>query len=332
VTSQFDIAPNEVSDDEAIADLSQGDDHEISSSDIKACVELPPTNNTILTRIDQFQILLLYIEKITARDPSFIRGNLLYLSSAFFRSEKAKSYNNREELVVSRDKWVTIMKGLGIDAKQATEYFDQAKLYSYTTITIEEIISRYSAEMAHLIAQYRQARIKQKIRVLFNFTRFPCDPSDNELWKAFSEFVRKDHFFADGSIYVLDENYCRKISPSEMREVINTFIVLANEVRLSIKYDQEEAGKTADVEKLTTRYQRIIRQFESKMSAKFIADAIENYNHTKLRDTIQAKAIPFEDIAIIYDNGSIFMRKAFMEDQFTGCCWCSSDELRNTSQ
>jgi hypothetical protein len=199
------------------------------------------------------------------------------------------------------------------------KYFDEARRYSYTVITIEEIIRRQSREMAQLISKYREARIKQKIRTLFNFIRFPHDPSDNELWKAFSEYIRKDHFFADGSIYVLDENYCRKVAPSEMREVINTFVSYIKEVKLSIKHELQEADKSGDVEKLNVRYQRIIKPFESKTSAKFVADAIENYNQTKLRNEVQAKAIPFEDTVVVYDQNKIYMRPAFMEDQFTGC-------------
>lgn len=314
----IDISPTQVSEEEGIPQLSQGD-IEISASDIRACEDLSPSNNTLLNNIDHFHILLLFIEKIVERDPSFITQYILYISSAYYRSEKVKSYNNREDLVVSRDKWTNIMKTLGVDQDTATKYFDNAKRYSYTTITLEEIIRRQSPEMRQLIDQYREARIKQKIRVLFNFVRFPNDPSDNELWKAFSEYIRKDHFFADGSIYVLDENYCRKVVPSEMREVINTFVTYVNEVKVSIKNDLIESDKSADIEKLNLRYQRIIRQFESKTSAKFVADSIENYNHTKLRNEVQSKAIPFEDMVVIYDNNQIFMRKAFMEDQFTGC-------------
>lgn len=314
----FDANPNAADEDEVEPRLCENA-IEVSMGDINACQELPPTSNTLLSRIDQFQMLLLYVEKIASRDPTFLKENMLYLSSAFFRSEKEKNYINRQELVVSREKWVSIMQHLNIEPEVATKYFDQAKRYSYTTNTIEEIISRYSDEMRQLVAQYRQARIKQKIRTLFNFTRFPHDPSDNELWKAFAEFVRKDHFYADGCIFVLDENYCRKISPSEMREVINTFITLVNEVKLSIKHDLIDADKSGDIEKLTARYQKIIKQFESKTSAKFVSDAIENYLHTKLRNEVQSKAIPFEDIVVVYDQDQVFKRKAFMEDQFIGC-------------
>lgn len=304
--------------EDGIPELSVGD-IEVNYSDIKACEELPPSNHTLFTRADEFYILLLHLQRLVEIDgkPDIIHDNLLYLSSAFYWNEQRTKEQERDELFVDRNKWIAICKELNVNDELAIRHFDNAKRYSYTCITIEEIIKRHSREAREAIEQYRESRIKQRIRTLFNFKINSSTPSDNELWKAFAEYVRKDHFYANGAMYKLRENYCMKIIASQLRGVINNFICYVKEVCLSLKYELIENDKTSDVEALNHRYQKIIQPFENKSSAAFATLAIEQYAQTQIRNEMQTKAIPFQDTVVVYDDNKAYMRKAFMEDQFT---------------
>jgi phage/plasmid-associated DNA primase len=79
--------------------------------------------------------------------------------------------------------------------------------------------------------------------------------------------------------------------------------------------DDEEG---ADHEEIDKRIEEMCRPFENRTSSKFVEGACADFLSTRIKTTIRDSAIPFRDVVLIFEQGKLFQRRAYMEDQFPG--------------
>jgi hypothetical protein len=286
----------------------------ISGVDLQKAKEMYPTQNNISLTIDRFDLLLEHFKELHNEHPSFFLENIRYISCAFYKQRKDTLYFEREEIEIESDEWLKITRVFGIDDGLALKYYNEVNDYSYTIVSMEELLKRKCKRRKEMINQYNEEKIRHMIKNLFTQKH---EPTHNDLWRVFAEFVRRDHFFADKLIYTKNENRCSEKPVNEMRLVINRFVNYLREGMLAIKIEANLSGETVDLSSSEKRLINMIKPFENSGSCKFVELACANYLHTKIKTAIRRTCIPFKDVVVVFDQDKIHMRKALMEDQFT---------------
>jgi hypothetical protein len=314
---------------------------EITLNDIQASKKQGITQNNLILVIDRFDLLIRHFQLIDKKHnksahnhqnavnkqkETFFKKNLRYVSSAFYWSRKINVYGERSEDGIDISEWLSIAKGFDVSEAIALDYYKEANEYAYTVVTLEEIIKRESKESREMISNYNEDRFRYMVKDLIkNEHRSAAD-----IGRCFAEFVRKDHFYADGSIYVMDENCCRKCEPHELRPVVDKFCSYVREGQITIGAECLEIGETMDIAKVLKSIKEIITPFTGDSADRKILSACKNYLHTTIKTKVRQTCIPFRDVVAVYDptevvideegnthTGTLRFRKAFMEDQFT---------------
>jgi hypothetical protein len=307
----FENSPEAVDDFEE--DMCDGCEY-VSEDQLRVCRRMGVTPNIMSLVVDRFDMLLDHFIAIHKTEKDFFMKNIRYVCCAFYRQRRNTAYFERDERSVCIEDWFDIARRFDVSDAIASEYYNQINDYSYTVVTMEEILKRRGEEMRERINRYNSDRIRHMVKMLITQGH---SPSHNELWKVFAEFIRRDHFYAEGSIYIFEENICMKREAKDLRLVANRFVNYLREGMLTLKVEALQSGETLDVKKTEGRISEMIKPFENASSLKFIENACSNYLDTRMRTAIRRSAVLFKDVVVVYDRGELSYRKAFMEDQFT---------------
>lgn len=279
------------------------------------------TTNTISLKTDQFTVLLRYFVLIHERDPNFFQRNLRYIACAYYRQRKHITYAERERRHVTCADWIAVTTPFGVDADLAAQYFREAEDYAYSTVTMEEVLRDYAADprndaawVADKLALHFEAKFRHDIKELIIQEQ---KPSDQQLWELFANFIRHDHFYAEKSIWKLDETHCVRCSPQDLRPVVQSFTNRVRDGKITVLTAAFIEGDGANPQKVDERIEYMCKPFENRTSCKYVEEACANYLSTKLKTAVRRTAIPFRDVVLVFDQGRILERRAFMEDQFT---------------
>lgn len=289
---------------------------EVSEDTIFNASDSSATPNAMSQQVDRFDMLLEYFREIHKTDDRFFLKNIRIVCCAFFRQRDFTSYSERSDNPILVEDWLVISREFGVEDKLAGSYFKQIEDFSYTTVTMEEVIRRKSAELYDKIDNYNAGRLRYAIR---NLILQQHVPSQNELWRVFAEFLRRDHFYHKGLIYVFKDNRCVEREPKDLRPVANKFVCLLREGKVTLEVEALQNGRDFNETEVDKRITEIVKPFENSTSVKFMENACSNYLELKLRTAIRRTAIPFKDVVLIYDpeQKELTNRKAYMEDQFT---------------
>jgi hypothetical protein len=304
---------------------------EVTFNDIRQCAQHGITQNNLILVIDRFDLLMRHFRRVVDKEtnnkgPNFFQKNIRYIASAFYRSPKNTVYHERGEDGIDVGEWIKTANSFGVEDAVAVRYMNEAREYAYTVITLEDILKRESRESREMISNYNEDRFRYMVKALIKDEH----RSAADIWKCFAEFVRKDHFYAEGDIYVMDDNFNRKCEPHELRPVVDKFIKYVREGQISIAAECLEIGETMDVAKVMKSIKDITSPFTGDAADRRILAACKNYLHTSIKTRIRQTCIPFRDVVAVYDanevtttqdgkqvQGTLRFRKAFMEDQFT---------------
>jgi len=293
----------------------------ISSQHLQAQRRCTTTAHTIALSADRFSMLLEYYIAIHCDDRGdkeanqmFFRKNIRYIVGAYHRQRKHTTYAEREREHVTCEDWLMITRVFGVDDATAARYYLQVEDYAYTTVTMEEVLKRYSTNIANKLDRHNTEKIRHMIKLLILQEH---TPSADQLWEVFAEFIRNDHFYADKEIWVLDESKCIKRPANELRPVVRRFTNHIREGRISIQIEEQKVMKS--VSEIDDRIHEMCKPFENTSSCKFVESACSNYLSTRMKTAIRRSAIAFRDCVLVYDKDlkTLTQRQAYMEDQFT---------------
>jgi hypothetical protein len=287
----------------------------VSAGHIKAQQSAITTSHTLSLAVDQFSMLLEYFIDIHKTDSDFFAQNIRYIAGAFYRHKKRFAYAERERSIVTVEDWLKISSMFQIDPLTARRYFNDVENYSYTTTTMEEVLRDHkNTWISECLDHHNMNKLRHNIKQLITQAR---KPSHDQLWELFASFVRHDHFYAEGRIWVLDELRCVQRGANELRPVIRKFTNYIRDGKLAVLSDAYYNNDVVDSKEIEDRIEDMCKPFENRTSCKFVEDACANYLCTQMKTTIRSSAIPFRDLVLVFDQNKLQERRAYMEDQFT---------------
>jgi hypothetical protein len=306
----------------------------VTQEDLDYSAGIGATSHNIVNLADRFELLLGLFRKVHIENKTFFRENIRYLSSAFYHYRKKERYHSRMDAEVPPGEWVDICEEFDVDSDTANIFFDEASRYSYTTITLEEILRREKSTR-RLVNGYNEDNMRYTIRDLI---KNHVKGITGDIWRAFAEFIRHDHFYADGFVYILDGSHCRKcIKNNKLRAVVDRFITIIRDGWITIQSQAIDLGDTIskeDEEKIRENITIIIQHLDSDRWKRIVEGACENYLDTTMRTEVRKTCVAFKDGVVEYDAvaNKLYLRKAFMEDQFTSASEISIMNFGNTER
>lgn len=268
------------------------------------------TQHKIDLDIDKFDYLLSYFRRFQA--VKLFEENILYIASAFRQYDEEKKYGEQKPRTDNINQWIAVTRSFAVDDEIARKYYREGCDYAYTTVTMEEILRRHSEKLRLTIDNYEEKLTMAMIRKLFDLERLVYS---RNLWKVFTYFIRRDHFYAD-KIYVLHGNVCRAVESTSLSPVIERFAIRVRDMEATLKREMKERDETADPLNITKRTAEIIAPFYGTNSDNFVLKACKSYLGTTIKSAIYQTATPFSDAVVVCQLNKLTTRQAFLEDQF----------------
>lgn len=296
-----------------------------TESDLMDLMNRDPTENSLHVSTDRYDFIM---ENFRNLDNGFelFRKNILIFASAYIKYYNLKNYNERKGRILRKEEWMDFALSFGADLNEAENAFFEEKHFAYTILTLEEILREQSKEMNLKIEKYNRDLFCHNVKNLL----LSDEPiTDNDLWRLFAEYIRRDHFYDKESknIYMFDGTICSVITAHDLRGIVMKFIDEVKSVKDSIileeiEDDDEdlEIRKNAKNSKASSKCSSICNPFLNTKGLNIIKDSCAQYLNTEIKKGTRKNCVCFKDRCVVFKiiNGKKVLekRKAFMEDHF----------------
>lgn len=286
------------------------------------------TENYLSLSCDRIDFLIEIFRSLDNGNELF-RKYLIVFCSTFVKHNQNKIYNERKGTVFNPNTWIDFAKSFGVNENDAKNALAEQENFAYTVLTLEEILRAQSDEMNLRIEKFNRELFIYNVK---NLLRSQELVNDDSLWKIFSEYIRRDHFFADKEIIRFTGTICKIIDPKDLRHIANRFVDEIRAIRDLISMeeveceDEEENAEESENKKsqinkrVYTRCQLIINPFLDRKGLQLMKDACGQYLNTEIKKGSSKSSICFKDLCAVYtvNNGkkTLDVRKPFMEDHF----------------
>lgn len=297
-------------DGSTISDFSESDLIEMASRD--------PSENFLSLSVDRFDFIIDNFKNINNSIEVF-KKNILIFASAYVKYYTEKNYNERNGVIFNRESWIDFSRQFGASLVDASDAYSEQHNFAYTILTLEEILRCESSEMNLKIEKYNRELFIKNVKTLLT-SNLPI--TDNCLWKLFSEYIRRDHFYFDRSIYVFNGVVSKPVEASSLRGIADRFISEIESVKDSFNLvdNEETQDKTKINAKQAHRFGEIMSAFSNRRSLLIINDSCSHYLKTEIKKGTSRNSVCFKDCCVVYKvidgKKTLEMRKPFMEDHF----------------
>lgn len=295
----------------------------ISEEAIISYSERSVTENTIYISLNRFDYNM---ELLSSLDNGYdiFRRNIKIFCSAFLKFYKDDKYENRkEDYIDPQTAWISFATKYSATEFDAKKAYDDSDKYSYSVLTIEEILRSESEELKTILDKYNKVVFEDKIKKVLT-----CDDAitDDDMQMLFAEMIRKDHFFFGTDIYRYEKPIVSVIQVNSLSSLVPTFLSSVKIVKdmLNMQPSKNDESDQQEKIKINGKYNRIRQKFSENQRNVLIKNACANYLHIpRLTNGASSDMIVFKDCCIQYsviDNvPTLSQRKCYMEDRFTGC-------------
>lgn len=314
---KFHIAPKyKIDDDEGGENIEM---EYLSESEISEYHKREITENTLFLNIDRYDFLMGVLRSLENRDEIF-KKNILIFSSAYINYHDKNLYSNCEQKYVTKNDWIDFAGSFSASNADAQTSYFESKDYAYTILTVEELLKRQSSFLDAKITKFNREFFTHNIKTLLL--------SDNEITHddrcdLFAEFIRSNHFYADGYIHYFDGHICTKIEPSFLNPIVKKFKAEVKSIKDLLEIEESDTKESKrSSSRLNTRFSKFISDFFSRGADSLVKDSCAKKLNTIIKTGTSRSAVAFRDMCVVYSviDGvkNLEMRKCYMEDHFRG--------------
>lgn len=276
----------------------------------------PVTENTIYLSLNRFDYIM---ELLTTLDNGFelFRKNLTIFCSAYVKYTKDENYENRRDEILSlKSNWISFAKKYSASEQDALRAYDQTENYSYSILTIEEILKEQSKEIRNTIKKYNDEVFESKVKRVL---RSKDEITHNEMHLLFSEYIRQNHFFHDKEIYLFTYPIVEPVSVNTLSSLVESFLTVLESIKHKIEFQSDESESERKVF-VALKFNAIRKAFSNNMRNTMIKDSCANYlNVPKITKGASNDLIVFKDYCIQYtiidEVPTLVKRRSYMEDR-----------------
>lgn len=290
-----------------------------------------PTENTISLTIDRFDYIM---DLLKTLDNGFnlFRTNIQVFCNAFVKFHNDKNYEHRKDETISlKYRWIDFAKKFSATEEDAERAYGDCENFSYSILTVEEILKDESSELKSIIEKYNDELFYNMVKnVLISKNII----SHNDLHILFAEYIRKNHFFHAGTIYCFQYPVIVPVAPNSLSPLVNSFLAIVGSVKNKIYIEEKNPDEsTVQLKDLVnSKYDRIVSLFSNGLRNNLIKDSCSSYiNISKLTEGASLNKIVLKDYcyeyAIIDGVKTLTCRKSYMEDRFLG--YINYDNIQN---
>lgn len=299
---------------------------EFSESDLIELNSRDQSENRLSSSCERFDFIIDIFRNLDNGNELF-RKHILIFCSAYVKYYSEKIYSDRKGGSFDKNSWIFFARSFGAKESDAeTAYFAQNK-FAYTILTLEEILRQESEDMNLKIEKYNRELFIYNVRNLMLSSE---SISDDSLWRLFSEYIRRDHFFAEKEIYVFSGVTCKVVDVRDLRPIANKFVDEIKSVRDSINIEEsDDTGEESETnqtnkmqinKKVFSRCEAITNPFMNQRGLIIMKDACAQYLNTEIKKGSSKNSVCFRDLCVVYsiidDEKNLEKRKPFMEDHF----------------
>jgi hypothetical protein len=281
------------------------------------------TEHTIYLSVDRFGYIMNLLNTLDNGFDIF-RRNIQIFCSAFVKFHTDENYKKRIDNFCIREEWLKFAESYSATIDDAIKAFDETVDFSYSIITIEEILKDESKKLKKLIDKYNKDRFEEKVkRVLITKD---SEITLNDMTPLFAEYIRRDHFYCEGKIHCFKYPTNVVVEPNDLSDLVNSFLILLKSISEKIcRFSKTTIDESAEQENrnIMFRYNTILKAFSNEKRNVMIKNSCANYlNVSKLTKGSSLNKIVFKDYCyqytIIDKEKTLTSRKCYMEDRFFG--------------
>lgn len=314
---KFYIAPKTKSDED-----DGGEDIEMeyfSESEIADYQKREITENTLFLNIKRYDFLMGVLRSLDNKDEIF-KKNILIFASAYVNYHDKNLYSNCEQKYVTKDDWITFAESFSASNADAQTSYFECNDFAYTLLTVEELLKRQSPFLEAKITKFNREFFTHNIKTLLL--------SDDEITHddrcdLFAEFIRSNHFYADGYIHYFDGHICAKVEPSYLNPIVKKFKAEVKSIKDLLEIEESDSKESKrSSSRLATRFSKFISDFFSRGADSLVKDSCAKKLNTVIKTGTSKNAVAFRDMCVVYSiidgEKNLELRKCYMEDHFRG--------------
>lgn len=278
------------------------------------------TENTIVLSLNRFDYIM---DLLNLLDNGFdiFRKNIQVFCSAFVKFHKDDNYERRkDENFMIRDSWLKFASKFSATEGDASKAYDETDDYSYSILTIEEILKGESESLKTLIEKYNSDLFDDKVRKIFSSKD---EITHNDMHILFAEYIRRDHFHCDGKIYCFKYPINTTVDVNDLSPLVNSFlhVIKAIKEKMFLSYPEIDESENQERGRINSKHQAIVKAFSNDKRNSMIKNSCANYLHVpKLTKGSALNKIVFKDYCyeyvVIDGQKTLMYRKSYMEDRF----------------
>lgn len=289
------------------------------------------TENTIVLSLNRFDYIM---DLLNLLDNGFdiFRKNIQVFCSAFVKFHRDENYERRkDENFMIRNQWITFASKFSATETDSIKAYDETDSYSYSILTIEEILKDESNDLKALIDKYNGDLFEDKVRKVF------CSKDEitlNDMHILFAEYIRRDHFHCEDEIYCFKYPINAPVKVNDLSPLVNSFLNLIKAIKekMFLSYSEIDESENQERSRITSKHQMIVKAFSNDKRNSMIKNSCANYLHIpKLTKGSALNKIVFKDYCyeyvIIDSQKTLTHRKSYMEDRFIA--FINIDNIQN---